>query len=345
MDFSIDASSSVESSDSNSSRSDIDNELVLDEEQKKVLELEELKEQLLLKRRNLVSQIDGLKATVNAEKKKKLIQGRNLDSNSNELLLSLMLTSNRFNTSIGDERKDPIQKIDGLSSIQKELLHKFDTLPLLNVDLRLKYLEDYLFTNVDVQVISNELANDDIVHSTIVFFFKLSDLSITLTLKYDQVLGILEEFEIVSISDNYALNIMPIVKSCTNNPNLFLFFCFEYDKLIGKRNTIMNEVLTAIKNRLMKYEMLNDNETLVLYNQVLQDDGELAIIKLELNYLIAFNDTDSNFRLPSTKIEQSLWKDDQLITNNNDIMNSLMKEYGVFEGLKEYCKSCLFPIT
>lgn len=80
-----------------------------------------------------------------------------IDANAARIFLDLMLLSSKKQQAVEPNPK-PIH-LDGGSSLQEEISVKYDTLPLLNMDLRLKYLQKYLYPHVEIRI--NSLADED----------------------------------------------------------------------------------------------------------------------------------------------------------------------------------------
>ncbi|EDO15338.1 hypothetical protein Kpol_1011p8 [Vanderwaltozyma polyspora DSM 70294] len=325
----------------------------LSKEDTQRLHLQELKEDLLSKRNELIKEIDTYKKEISTRQKNLLNEQSLLDQNASNLLRDLLIASSTLNSNsnlsndgpndIDDNRKAKTQFIDGASPLQIELLSKYDTLPLLNMDLRIRYLEEYLYPNVNVEIVSEELENIDVTNTTIKVYWKFTKIELILNLSYDTTLQILLKFDILSISENYKLKLMPLIDSCKDNPTLLLFFTNQYDKLLQKRNSIFKELQDTFQRQLKSCNIVNNQESLVLTNIMKGSDDLRKTIKLQIDFNIQFS-IDSKFTLPTSKINSKLWSDHNLIlVNDNTILYGLIKEYGVLQGLKEYTKTCLFP--
>ena len=356
MDFTSDSALSVTSNSSlgaghltegQLSSEDKINESFLNVEDSKKLQLVDLKAELLAKRNDLLQEIDSYKDQISAAEKAPATRKNMLDENANNLLLDLLVAST-MDRDEGNYKHDintenPIKHIDGRSAVQQELLSKYDTLPLINLDLRLRYLREYLYSNIELQVLSSELESIDVTSTTLKVDFINSKLTIQLKLSYDRILATLVDFQVLSVSNNYKLKLKPLLVSCENNPNLLLFCCNELDRLVAKRLFMLRDVQDTYKSQLKISRLFNSDESLLLVSRVPQDDRTLRIIRLRIDFNIYFN-RDSKFPLPSSQISAKLWKDDRLILNeDNSILKGLINEYGVLSGLKEFSRSCLFP--
>ena len=123
---------------------------LLDDEELRALKLQEEKEALLTRRNTLLQEIQSYQNILTKESAdKKPKNGDVLQNDITQNFLDLISISSSNSNFVMNDRKQ-VQSINGLTNLQKELITKYDTLPLLNMNLRLSYLRDHTLSLIHI---------------------------------------------------------------------------------------------------------------------------------------------------------------------------------------------------
>lgn len=301
MDFTSDSvrHSSVASEARNSrssSRSSSSNDL--SELDLRTLKLQEQRNSLLSRRNGLLQEIQSLKS-----------RAHTTHEETDARLLDLVLLTS------GKEKASAIT-IDG-SDLEKELQAKYDTLPLLNMQLRLETLRK-LYQYVDLSVSSS----DDIVEAHARFYRSTEPFDLDLRLNYKG--ETLYECG-VEVSRNVQWPLRSLLKC--KNPSRILLGCFEYDRLRCGRDELFNHIQGEM-GRFASLVTITRTESALTLHRFATPEAKLTI-----RYTIEFEEF-----LPSSRIQTSL-QDGQI--DISAVTSGLLKEYGLRLGLLQLCKACL----
>ncbi|EJS41297.1 ctf19p [Saccharomyces arboricola H-6] len=363
MDFTSDTTNSQDTSSShlsledvvgvhpNGQGADVDEEekqqlSLLDNEELRALKLQEEKEALLTRRNTLLQEIQSYQNILTKENAAKKSKGDILQNDITQNFLDLISISSSKPSSVVNDRKR-VQSVNGLTTLQKELITKYDTLPLLNMNLRLSYLRDHTYPHLQVSVQSRDRVRNDGIEILVVNFkfcrntMNPFEIQFKMFYKFDD--SMLLKWEILRISTNIKLRTKQLL--ATRNFQNCLLSLYEFDKIKSRKIGIFQNLINLLKRKTKCY-LINNGDSLVV-ERVLREGG-LTTIKLQINFIIVMPNERGNpphCYLPMSKISINLWKGGERFNqiDLDEICYGLIKEYGVKTGLKEVCNVCLFP--
>lgn len=328
---------------------------ILKDDDRKILELQDLKEQLLHERNNLLEEVESLRAEYNRtdistpnddnrivedDSKETIEQTGSIDDNAANVLMDLMLMANQDKVEIEEEKI--VKHIDGTSDLNTELSSKYDTLPLLNMDLRLKYLQKYLYPHMNLWV--DQLKDDDqrTIDATIQFGRNVTNpFSLRFEVRYNSTHEKLELFEVVDVSDNIHMLLQPWLK--IKNPTILLFGLSELDRIIFKRNELLEYMHSKYGRSLSVKEpmshLYSSCRTLIIQNKRFNREIQLIV---DIRH---FTQNNSSFlSIPQLEIRLLLRQNTIEVTepNINKIYNELLQEYGLKKTLTELITYLMF---
>lgn len=292
----------------------------------RLIHLQEQKDSLLSKRNSLLQEIDTY--SIQLKSPTSVLPHEDADVDVDSLLMDLIqqLSSSRDDPTA---QRAQVIAIDGNSDVQTELKSKYDTLPLLNMDLRLKYLSSCLYPHVILQTtISDDVT---IMHAT---YNRIANSSFTIHIRLRYRENILLQCQLEYITNSVKWNLKPL--TACHNPTSILLGCYEFDKIRSKRLAIFEAIMEALS----PYTSVSVNtatSSLTLQRQGLH-------LKLQISFIIDFGDGSMNYLMfPNSVVTSQLFKSGKLVTDpvTNGIQNSLIEEYGISKGLIELCKACL----
>lgn len=219
----------------------------------------------------------------------------------------------------------PVTKINGSSSLEDELEYKFDALPLVNNKLRLEFLKRSC-PSMDIEILKedhvkiNYLSDTELVSN----FFLQYDIEI------DRESGRLIKLSNLTVSEHVMESLNPLLchVSSTMNIGSLLFGCNEFSRLCVNRNEVLDKLLTEI-NQIAHMNILEKNEECLII--------EKFIWKIEIKIIIKFKEAYPF--IPCSIIMVHLYKNDNRTKSIQEIVNSLIKEYGIIEGIVQFIKS------
>ncbi|CAI4053561.1 hypothetical protein SKDZ_16G2480 [Saccharomyces kudriavzevii ZP591] len=320
---------------------------LLNDEELRALRLQEEKEALLTRRNTLLQEIQSYQnILVKEDAAKKAKNGDILQSDITQDFLDLISISSSKPNSVADDRKR-VQSINGLTNLQKELITKYDTLPLLNMNLRLSYLRDHTYPHVQVSVQSRDRVHKEGIEILVVNFKfcrnTMNPFEIQFKMFYEFEDSTLLKWDILRISTNVRLKAKQLL--ATRNFQNCLLSLYEFDKIKSRKIGIFQNLINLLKRKSKCY-LMNNGDSLVI-ERVIREGG-LTTIKLQINFFIIMSGESTqppNCFLPMSKISINLWKGGERFDQMDldEICYGLIKEYGVKTGLKEICNVCLFP--
>ena len=296
----------------------------------------------------------------------------NIDTNAARMFLDLMLLSSKKQQTV--EPRSKSIHINGNSTLQEEINVKYDTLPLLNMDLRLKYLQKYLYPHIEIRV--NDLAdennnddnndkspkynNDNGEHNyEVAIKFKRnykSPFQIRFGINYDPKDGSngqLKEFQILEISKRVRLVFERVFfadrQLLIENPVTLIFFGLEFDRITYECNSLITQIRNKFQKKLRYTQDVGDPELKVIRLKELKEPSEKEfIIKLEIftQKLVTEFKGKKNLMLvyPQLKITLSLLHEEKEIKdpNINNIFEQLLPDYELNTALIELISSLMF---
>ncbi|CAI1803412.1 hypothetical protein SEUBUCD646_0P02610 [Saccharomyces eubayanus] len=319
---------------------------LLDDEELRALRLQEEKEALLTRRNTLLQEIQSYQNVLMKENAAKQPSGDILQNDITQDFLDLIsISSSKPNHVVNDRKR--VQNINGLTGLQKELITKYDTLPLLNMNLRLSYLRDQTYPHLQVSVKSRNRVNNGEIEILVVNFKfcrnTMNPFEIQFKMLYNFGDSTLQKWEILRISTNIKLKTKQLF--ATRNFQNCLLSLYEFDKMKSKKIEIFQNLINLLKKKTKCY-LANNGDSLIV-ERVFRE-GRLTTIKLQINFIIVMpsgRGKPPNCFLPMSKISINLWKGGERFNqlNLDEICHGLIMEYGVKAGLKEVCNVCLFP--
>lgn len=328
--------------------SDIDT-LFLSKDDKRRLKLEESKEKLLAERERLMKQVDDLKIELdNTPLNSKTFEpeeDNKIDENIAKTLVDLMTFSSRSHFISDGEEKPINERIDGTSDLQDELTSKYDTLPLLNMNLRLRYLKEYLypFIKLETKEKKDVNVNKEIEVTSSLRRNKKCPITAKFQVNYDTKDEKLVLFDLVELSPSRVrLNMREFIERHKRNPTMILFCLNEYDRVLWKREELLRDITEKYKSWIVSSSIENtvsytDIERVIIIKNFKQHNNELHIsVKITIN---------KNTIIPQTKINLNLYRNGiQILKPDiNSILNGLMKEYGLQMSILQIIQTVLFP--
>lgn len=360
---------------------------LLTENEKKRLQLQEMKENLLKEREALWDEEVSLRRELDSLERERFMQGlssdssdfdsdeeeeevapnindndddivesnEEMDDNAAKIFLDLMLLSSMKQLTV-EPRPKPIH-ITGTSSLQEELSVKYDTLPLLNMKLRLRYLQKYLYPFVNLRI-HNLDEEDDNRYEVIAKFKRSSKLPFQIKFKIDYDTkedsnGQLNQFKILEISRRVRLCFERILYDngtlLIENPVTLLFFCLEFDRLTHTCDTLITLIRNKFQNRLRYTEDIEDLELKHIKFQELKQPSEKEFI---IKFEIVTDKSETHFNSqkmvmllnPQLKIDLTLRHKGKEIKDPdiNTIFEQLLPDYELDTALIDLISNIMF---
>ncbi|KAG0668210.1 hypothetical protein C6P45_004911 [Maudiozyma exigua] len=355
-------SPTVSNNGDNDTSSDIEGMNMLSAKDKKQLKLEELRESLQRQRESLLKEVDTLTSELENTVEPKFTpepfpeeNDEKIDDNMARTLVDLLTLSSRNNRFSGMDTDDYLpakkrSKIDGNSGMQQELMSKYDTLPLLNMNLRLRYLKQFLYPHMRMSIREmsdrdhdkNDTTKEVMVSAS---FERNTHYPIRLKFKvhYDTNDETLKRFEVLELLPSMVhLNVK--AQEAATSPTNFLFALNEYDRLLHKRQSLFDDVIN-------QYKVWIDPEFINTSNAKYAESDRTMIIRnkrpnnVQLQITIRVGFLDDQAIVPRTTISL------RLLCNGNEVQEpdinglfyGLMKEYGLAMSLRQLIQTTLFP--
>lgn len=271
----------------------------LDTEQERVLQLQDRRDALLQQRQALKQELQSLESESQAE-------GRSQDTvfrRTALLDLAELVPTSR-------PRSATIVTQDGSTQVKEELRHKYDCLPLLNMDVRLQYLqEQYPHVSLSLQEDTRTLRAE---------FHRMAQDPFQVLLKLHEGGAI--------FSQNVRWNLGPL--EAKGNPTAVLQGCYEFDRLRCRRQELFDEISSFAAPKGITSHTSGSLLTL-----------ERSALALELRFEI---DVQDYLPFPHTRLEARLLKENVPVSSPNvqSLLEGLMEEYGVLQGFLELCRAC-----
>lgn len=280
---------------------------LLPEADLKVLRLHEQREQLLSQRNRLLQEIESLKSR---QKTGVVEDARILD-------LVLLARWERSST-------DGVTVIDGSTDLQEELATKCDTLPLLNMEIRLQRLRELY---VDVELQARNLGDSSSMEIKATYRKRKPGFHVILHLQYQD--SVLVDCQVVDISQSVKWELRNLVHC--KNPTKILLGCYEFDSLCERRRAVFDQLRESMNRYASLVKVDTSREGAI---ELARSVPPAAVVRVQ--WLIDVADT-----WPSTTIVAALTDGAGNRIDIEQIKIGLFKEYGVNLGLQELCKACL----
>ncbi|AMD22313.1 HGL027Wp [Eremothecium sinecaudum] len=260
------------------------------------------------------------------EKSKKPVDLVHLPNDPGSLLELFTKTLPIVNSIKRQKKVDEIDVINGNSELEDELAAKYDALPLLNSDLRLKMLRR------SCPYMKVELLKPPSVQ---ILYLSETDLDSKFTLGYEVDIdtnnGKVLSLENLKVSDNIVSDFEVLLDYATSTLNIgyLLFGCNEFARLCVSRKTVLSNLKQSVLNSISHIEVIDENEQSI----------KLAKFawKIKVEYSISF--ITETLPSPCSQIFVTLYKNGQKTKSVQDIVNGMIKEYGVVGGIVEFIKS------
>ncbi|CDF90904.1 uncharacterized protein ZBIST_2576 [Zygosaccharomyces bailii] len=270
----------------------------LDAEQERVLELQDRRDELLERRRTLREEVERLEG-----EQQGIGIGRDTVFRRTALLdlAELVPESN--------PKLPSVLTLDGSTEVEEELRYKHDCLPLLNMDLRLKYLKE-MYPHVSLSMQDSR--------TLVAEFHRMAQDPFQLQLK-------LSGGE-VTLSENVRWVLGPL--KTMQNPTAVLQGCYEFDRLRCRREMLFQEISTFAGSKGISSHTSGSLLSL-----------ERGALNLQFRFEI---DIQEKFLFPHTRLESRLLKNSIPVSTPDvqSVLEGLMQEYGVLPGIVELCKAC-----
>lgn len=351
------------------SSSDSETNDLLDPQEQELLRLQDLKEELLNQRVNKFVELENLQKqlqnTVPLRSKQGIdggsLEDRNrIDQNANNLLVDLIVMSSQNRASIQD--KDI--HLDGMNNVNDELKWKYDTLPIMNMNLRLKHLTELTYpdTEISIERLDNDtkqgdqgsIKNNILIHYT---FQKFRSNPLTITVSgeiikdmetQDEQLTSLQFYDVCNWFKLILRSIIP--QNFINSfPHAILFFCHEFDRLQFERHELIRFVTNKYGKRLKLVEQSSDAQMQILQLNSLKDIDSL---NLQIEFSIGnFNNGSGsnnnntqniNYYYPQLMIQLKLYQYEQEVSGINDVFIKLINLYGVKTSIQQLIDQIMF---
>lgn len=274
------------------------------------LRLQEQRNSLLSRRNALLQEIQTLR------RRKQASSGAHDEVDARLLDLVLLAPSK------GREKRPTASTgtLDGSSELQRELAAKYDTLPLLNMQLRLGCLEQ-LYKHVDLQASAIDQTTVEVRAR-----FKASEpFQVDLRLHYDG--DVLHKCDL-TLSDNVRWPLRALLEC--GNPSRILLGCFEFDRLRSRRSALF----AALSQEMARFAGLVRVVCAETCLTVSRFVSPRATLKLRFTI-----DLDGFW--PSSRVLASLVDGQDAPVDVAGVTDGLLREYGLQAGLLQLCKACL----
>ncbi|CCK72662.1 Ctf19p KNAG_0L00390 [Huiozyma naganishii CBS 8797] len=317
---------------SGSDGSDSRNSSLLGESDRKRLALMDKREQLLAQRDAMLRDLDTLKqelrrpVAAGPRETASAMPRRQADENAAKMLIDLMLLSRSDSGGPADQTTAESRvRVDGGSGLQEELLLKYDTLPVLNMRLRLKYLTKVLYPYLTLHVV--ELDAQTVSLECVFKRNAASPLQLLLELQYSSRQEVLRSLRVKHVSPGHHLALQPLLDGCTQNVSVLLFTCNEYNRLVYERD----QLRVALRNKFQA--RLHYDESHLSGSITLRDLRNERALLVEMP--IVFDQQYCGFLYPRMQIRLQLTRGQAAVddVDINGILYRLMEEYGVQDAL------------
>ncbi|SCU81299.1 LANO_0B02586g1_1 [Lachancea nothofagi CBS 11611] len=248
-----------------------------------------------------------------------------------------------------NELRNHVQRLES-----QELVDKYDALPLLNRGTRLKFLQDF-YPLLKIHTIdyrnSDELdvTSTDASNAQTSPFGSLSDSPLKPARDFQNINTVHVTFSIdcISVSLQYStensqmtqlkiLRISPLhlsmealIRHCEKTLNLsyFLSGCYEFIRINNFRAGLWSGL---IDSQSYLQPQLKSPECMQLTSQKTK-------LALQISYCIEFD----SLPFPDSIVSVKLYSEMEEVPHANDICSSLIKEYGLEYGLREFIRAVL----
>lgn len=322
---------------------------MLSKEDRRQLKLQDTKERLLTERQKLLKEVELLKdelaRTPDAREQTPVSDHeeesgeQELDGNAARTLVDLMALASKKSMFESDEEEAQPVRLDGNSGLQEELSSKYDTLPLLNIDLRLRYITQMTYPHASVSVNSSDDSGAQRTVSVSVLFNrnKESPIRLTFLAKYNTSDETLQEFSVSDIMPaGLNLTLRSFLQRHKGSPTAILFCLNEYDRLLHARE----ELLKTLQSKYGSWEIAPGNTshyTDVERRLVLRSTGSHTLA-IAVGVSVPAQES-----IPRTTISMHLDRVSRDTPDINSIFYGLVREYGVLGAAMHVTQSVLFP--
>ena len=328
---------------------------MLSKDDRRQLKLQDTKERLLAERQRLLQEVERLKdelaQTPNAqeqtsasdEEESEAGQSDDIDGNAARTLVDLMALASKksmFDSGAQTADEPTPSLIDGNSGLQTELTSKYDTLPLLNIDLRLRYISQMTYPYVSIAITKDTTVQDSqrSISADVTFNRNAAaPICLTFNTEYNTSDETLQRFTVSDISPaGLNLTLRSFLQRHSGNPTAVLFCLSEYDRLLWARENLLN----SLRSKYGSWEQapqVPDHYTDVERRLVLRSK---AAHTLAVTVQVAVPPQES---IPRTAISMTLDNTPEATPDINTVFYGLVREYGVVAAALHVTQTVLFP--
>ncbi|AGO13837.1 AaceriAGL029Wp [[Ashbya] aceris (nom. inval.)] len=305
----------------------------MNDDEIQISNLQETKDALLQQRAKLLSLL------ANRKKELAAVQHRNVNIRQQQAKVGeslipkdpgglLELFTKALNTSAGPaEKKTTRGHINGASQLEEELLNKYDVLPLLNRNLRLAAL---VRSCPHMRI---ESANPSDMRIRYLVDYQDQELfQLHCNIDIDSSTGYVRSFSDVKLMFDTPAHTLELLKEYTNktgNVAYLLFGCSEYTRLCCRRNAVLLSLQDSACKTIPHLKVVQHSTDLIRFAK--------HSWQIEVRFDILFNEERLPF--PSSSIKVTLYKNGAMMEDVQDILNGLIREYGVKEGILQLIRS------
>lgn len=322
---------------------------VLEESEVVHLELQEKKDELLARRNALLQEVQSYRRQIEHNEKQAALKVQSAESLATDTMIDMFwstLSNNNIFASSRLEFQDEdvgVERIDGRTSLQQELSTKYDTLPLLNMDLRLKYISDYTYQGIGMVLKDWHRGTGNEIFVAIETTFCRSNEPFTFAIKlnYDTKESKLLNWTIRCTNPEMLPYVQPIINVFEGNlPNLLLA-SYDYDTLKAKRLSIFEEIKSKLRTKVDKCHV--DGHSMIIERSFM-GSGRTIHLHLRIHFELVLSQKQA-WPFHESHIWSKLLRDGYEVKKVNiaAITSSLIQEFGVEKGLSTLCDVCLFP--
>ncbi|SCU78068.1 LAME_0A03158g1_1 [Lachancea meyersii CBS 8951] len=209
----------------------------------------------------------------------------------------------------------------------KQLIHKYDALPLLDLPTRLQCLQQ-LYPLLKIHSFqSSQPEHHHHQQSAVHVTFSIDNLSIAL--RYATRQSQITHLSVTHVSPS-RIPLEPLTHYCEQTLNLpfLLSGCYEYARLARFRTDLW-EKLTSSFSYLTAHLRSQRN--------CLQLSSQKSNLTLDVYFFITFD----RLPFPSSTVNVKLASEMGSIPHANEVCSALIKEYGLEHGLHEFIKAVM----
>ncbi|AAS54461.1 AGL029Wp [Eremothecium gossypii ATCC 10895] len=305
----------------------------MNDDEIQISNLQETKDALLQQRAKLLALVANRKKELAAVQQRSA-NARQQQTDAEESLIPkdpgglLELFTKALNTSTGlAEKRSTRTQINGASQLEEELLNKYDVLPLLNRNLRLAAL---VRSCPHMRI---ESANPSDMRIRYLVDYQDEDLfQLHCNIDIDSSTGYVRSFsdvQLISDMPEHTLGLLKEYTIRTGNIAYLLFGCNEYTRLCIRRNAVLSSLQDSACKTIPHLKVVQHSMDLIKFAK--------NSWQIEVRFDVLF--IEERLPFPSSNIQATLYKNGAMMEDVQDILNGLIREYGVKEGILQLIRS------